>query len=64
MIDPHPDREPGMNARVFVDRDGWTYEYAKSADGSGLWFALGDADSGQLWAELARQFPTARVDIP
>lgn len=62
-LDPHPDREPGMEARV-VDPDG--DDWAKATK-DGRWYILGhccqDGD-GRTWPELAARYPDATVVLP
>lgn len=69
-LDPHPDREPGMDARVVVvrylprsARPVVMSEWAKSCD-TGLWESLGYDDGDFLWPDLAAAFPDATVVLP
>lgn len=67
-LDPNPDREPGMDARVWTGGNFHGMEFARSADtydGQVRWFRLGGYDdNGLLWAELASAFPDAEVVLP
>lgn len=62
-LDPHPDREPGHDARIITDPDGT--EYAKSQ--SGVWVGLGGyGENWQAltWTQLAERYPDAVVWLP
>lgn len=61
-LDPHPDREPGMDARV-VTASG--QEFAASASDHS-WCPLGGDHSlrGYSWQALATAFPDATVVLP
>lgn len=59
-LDPHPDREPGMDARVITPEGD---EYAKAHD-EPYWFLLGSHSFGLDWRALATTHPDATVVLP
>lgn len=61
-LDPHPDREPGMDARVYC-KDG-CHEYVRTADEGGGWFLLGGHSFPLSWPELAQAEPEGTVVLP
>lgn len=67
-LDPHPDREPGMDARVWTEGSFHGMEFARSSDtydGETRWFRMGGYDdAGVSWQQLATGFPDAVVVLP
>lgn len=63
-LDPHPDREPGMDARVVETTQFGNGEWVRSSFAPHFWFPVGYTAPGMMWPQLAARFPDATVVLP